>query len=340
MDVVFSSKPRAVKETASTAPKCSLQTSHDVPESDLVFLIAPSSSVAQNAVNSLRYQDHDFECGQYATFHDDNNSTVPPSVYVPESASTALSGETSRKMATPVLVFSSDTVLDRRSMNSERHASDLKQDIESCANSSLSPTQPQGKFELPRQKRISTPSEFSPTLQEETCSGWAEGSSESFNMQLEDYEVIVSTLALQAIKDLYCEHLEQRTTISDLERSTSSQTQARCSVVKSHVSTKCFAYKNRGGMRSLDDIHSTLSDDEDSIAGVSDVPRNEYQNERIHDHHRHWNPFKRLHREHPRPKAKVDYLSSHQHTLLARCSWTASWTLYYVSHLSIRTLWT
>ncbi|KAJ8525417.1 hypothetical protein ON010_g15697 [Phytophthora cinnamomi] len=126
---------------------------------------------------------------------------------------------------------------------------------------------------------------------------------------LEDYQVIMSTLALRTMDDLHREHLQQQPPEVRFDRgSLNVDGTSGCSVVRSHNSIKFFAYKSHGGIRAPEDTQSSRDDDEDSIAGVSDVPRNEYQNERIHDHRRRWkNSLKRLHRP---SSVQVDYLSS------------------------------
>ncbi|KAE9146556.1 hypothetical protein PF001_g8566 [Phytophthora fragariae] len=134
--------------------------------------------------------------------------------------------------------------------------------------------------------------------------------SDDFCSHLDDYQVIMSTLALRTMEELYREHLQQQPAETRSMRSRLSLD--GCSVVRSHSSIKFFAYKSHAGIRAPEDTHSTRSDDEeDSIAAVSDVPRNEYENERLHDHRRRrWGPLKRLQFNRRPSSAPVDYLSS------------------------------
>ncbi|GMF40242.1 unnamed protein product [Phytophthora fragariaefolia] len=93
--------------------------------SDLVFLIAPSSSVTKHAVDSLEERDHEFTCEHHAHFYDSNSShiSLPPPAYATTAATAVPSGDGSRRKPTPVLVFSSDTVLDRQSFLVNRRPS-------------------------------------------------------------------------------------------------------------------------------------------------------------------------------------------------------------------------
>lgn len=107
---------------------------------------------------------------------------------------------------------------------------------------------------------------------------------------------------------LYHEHLQQQ---QSAEIRPGLSLLAKCSVVRSHSSIKYFAYKSDAGIRAPEDSsQSTRSDDEDSIAGVSDIPRNEYQNERLHDYPRRRNSLKRLHCRRRHSSTPIDYLSS------------------------------
>ncbi|KAL3665008.1 hypothetical protein V7S43_010183 [Phytophthora oleae] len=129
---------------------------------------------------------------------------------------------------------------------------------------------------------------------------------EDMRTQLEDYQVIKSTLALRTVEDLHHEHVQQQPR-SNLV-SSNRLSILSCSVVKSHNSIKYFAYKTRAGVRSLEDPQSSKSDDEESIAGDSDAPHSEYPTERPYDHRRHWNP---LHLDWKRPvNTKSDFLTS------------------------------
>jgi hypothetical protein len=89
----------------------------------LVFLIAPSSSVAKHAVDSLA--ERDAEPDHHIPFYDSNSSRVslPAPAYATTAATAIPDQHFSGDKPTPVLVFSSDTVLDRQSFQTDRRLS-------------------------------------------------------------------------------------------------------------------------------------------------------------------------------------------------------------------------
>lgn len=84
--------------------------------SDLVFLIAPSSSVAKHAVDSLEDRDQNSMSDRPAHCFDPTSTRIPPA-----RATTVTRAD--EKKRTPMLVFSSETVLDRQSFQLDRRPS-------------------------------------------------------------------------------------------------------------------------------------------------------------------------------------------------------------------------
>ncbi|KAG7384648.1 hypothetical protein PHYBOEH_009353 [Phytophthora boehmeriae] len=111
---------------------------------------------------------------------------------------------------------------------------------------------------------------------------------------LDDYHVIMSTRALHTIQEFQQEHIQLHHQSNDNIYCSSSVGAAfragpqPCSVVKSLDSIKYFTYKCSEYDVPLNDTQGSESDDEDSIAGMSDTPRYEYQNQRTQYR---WNPF-------------------------------------------------
>ncbi|RLN20643.1 hypothetical protein BBJ28_00012467 [Nothophytophthora sp. Chile5] len=132
---------------------CSLSLSLSV--SDLVFLIAPSASVAKHAVDSLEERDREFESEQFAPFDSNSSRVLPPPPATATTVATAVPGGGEKPM--PVLVFSSDTVLDRQSFQNDRRPSlDLDENVDEPAFylSSASPSSSDSEEELYNEAKI------------------------------------------------------------------------------------------------------------------------------------------------------------------------------------------
>ncbi|KAK1946844.1 Calcium-activated potassium channel subunit alpha-1 [Phytophthora citrophthora] len=348
-------------------------------ENDLVFVIAPSASVAQHAVDSLPRQNVEVECGQYYNF------SLPR---------VSLSVSPCTNHTKPALVFSADTVLDRQSLKDDvpineieaepprsRSSSSVSSEFSSpqiwrAGDSSCKTSPPLnslsgrnlhghiiicGPFdhgqhlacyldELFTQEKLKRPEIvlFVKTLPSDTemdamsrvlpsnvfvqrglsesvedllrvrafvasrvlfiPSSWDRGAledvSEDMKAQLEDYQVIKSTLALRTVEDLHHEYIQQQQRSSLVSDRLSI---LGCSIVKSHNSIKYFAYKYRTGVRSSEDSQSSKSDDEESIADDSDASHSEYPTERVRNHRRLWDL---LHFDWKPVNTKSDFLTS------------------------------